>query len=112
MFSLESLTIPIIAAPMAGGPSTPALAAAVSNAGGLGFLAAGYKSTDSVETEIDAFRSETDAPFGVNVFVPASVNAAPHEGEDLSPESRSARVAAYRRSLASDAARYEVEIPE
>jgi nitronate monooxygenase len=33
---------PIIQAPMAGGPSTPELAAAVSNAGGLGSLAAAY----------------------------------------------------------------------
>ena len=41
---LDELEIPIIQAPMAGGPSTPALAAAVSAAGGLGFLAAGYKS--------------------------------------------------------------------
>jgi nitronate monooxygenase len=35
------LTHPIVQAPMAGGPSTPELAAAVTNAGGLGFLAAG-----------------------------------------------------------------------
>ena len=37
---------PIIQAPMAGGPSTPALAAAVSDAGGIGFLAAGYKTPE------------------------------------------------------------------
>ena len=37
------LDVPIVGAPLAGGPSTPALAAAVSEAGGLGFLAAGYK---------------------------------------------------------------------
>ena len=42
MFSLPELAVPIVGAPMAGGPSTPALAAAVSNAGGLGFCAAGY----------------------------------------------------------------------
>ena len=42
MFGLSDLAVPIIGAPMAGGPGTPALAAAVSNAGGLGFLAAGY----------------------------------------------------------------------
>jgi nitronate monooxygenase len=39
---LASLEIPIVGAPMAGGASTPALAAAVSDAGGLGFVAAGY----------------------------------------------------------------------
>jgi NAD(P)H-dependent flavin oxidoreductase YrpB (nitropropane dioxygenase family) len=43
---------PIVQAPMAGGPSTPALAAAVSRAGGLGFLAAGYKTVDQVEREL------------------------------------------------------------
>jgi nitronate monooxygenase len=37
---LDRIDVPIVQAPMAGGPSTPALAAAVSNAGGLGFLAA------------------------------------------------------------------------
>ena len=41
---LDSCDIPIVLAPLAGGPSTPELAAAVSNAGGLGFLAAGYLS--------------------------------------------------------------------
>jgi nitronate monooxygenase len=61
---------PVIQAPMAGGPSVPALAAAVSNAGGLGFLAAGYKTADEVALEIAATRRLTDAPFGVNVFVP------------------------------------------
>ena len=42
--------VPVVQAPMAGGPSTPALAAAVSNAGGLGFLAAGYKTPEAVRT--------------------------------------------------------------
>src|ERR1700733_10424233 len=41
---LDRCDIPIVLAPLAGGPSTPELAAAVSNAGGLGFLAAGYLS--------------------------------------------------------------------
>ena len=40
---LEQLELPIVQAPLAGGASTPALAAAVCEAGGLGFLAAGYK---------------------------------------------------------------------
>jgi nitronate monooxygenase len=50
--SLYSLRHPIVQAPMAGGPSTPALAAAVSRAGGVGFLAAGYKTVDQVEREL------------------------------------------------------------
>ena len=57
---------------MAGGPSTPALAAAVSGAGGLGFVAAGYLSPERLREDIAAVRSATDAPFGVNLFVPGA----------------------------------------
>jgi nitronate monooxygenase len=57
---------------MAGGPSTPALAAAVAGAGGYGFLAAGYRSPDQLRDEIAATRLLTAAPFGVNLFVPSS----------------------------------------
>ena len=39
-------------APLGGGPSTPALAAAVCEAGGLGFLAAGYRSAGELSSEI------------------------------------------------------------
>ena len=42
------LDVPVVQAPLAGGPSTPELAAAVSNAGGLGFVAAGYLSADAL----------------------------------------------------------------
>lgn len=55
---------------MAGGPSTPALAAAVSNAGGLGSLAAGYLSAERVAADIAAVRTLTSGPIGVNLFVP------------------------------------------
>lgn len=55
---------------MGGGPSTPALAAAVAEAGGLGFLAAGYKTADAVRADIAALRELTDRPFGVNLFAP------------------------------------------
>jgi NAD(P)H-dependent flavin oxidoreductase YrpB (nitropropane dioxygenase family) len=54
---------------MAGGPSGPALVAAVSDAGGLGFAAAGYKTPDALEAQLREVRSRT-ALFGVNVFVP------------------------------------------
>ena len=43
MLDLRELSLPVIGAPLAGGPGTPALAAAVSDAGGLGFVATGYK---------------------------------------------------------------------
>jgi nitronate monooxygenase len=71
-FSLADLAVPIVQAPLAGGPSTPALAAAVAEAGGLGFLAAGYRTADAVREEIAALRARTDRPFGVNLFVPGA----------------------------------------
>ena len=43
---------PIVQAPMAGGPSTPELTIAVSNAGGLGFLAAGYRTAQQLRDDI------------------------------------------------------------
>lgn len=55
---------------MAGGPSTPALAAAASTAGGLGFLAAGYVTPQRVAEAIGAARALTGGPIGVNLFVP------------------------------------------
>ena len=69
MLDLRDLDIPVIGAPMAGGPSTPALAAAVSEAGGLGFLAAGYRTADQVAADVDALQSATSAPYGLNLFV-------------------------------------------
>jgi nitronate monooxygenase len=53
---------------MAGGPSTPQLAAAVSEAGGLGFLAAGYRPAHAMAQDIEATRRLTAAPIGVNLF--------------------------------------------
>ena len=60
----------IVAAPMAGGPSTVDLAAAVGDAGGLGFLAAGYRTAEQVADDVTALRERSSAPFGVNVFAP------------------------------------------
>src|SRR6478609_71815 len=60
----------IVLAPLAGGPSTPELAAAVSEAGGLGFLAAGYLTAAALEERIAKTRALTSRPFGVNLFVP------------------------------------------
>ena len=62
--------VAIVGAPLAGGPSTPALAAAVSEAGGLGFLAAGYKTAAAVQAELHALRALTSEPIGLNVFYP------------------------------------------
>jgi nitronate monooxygenase len=69
------LDLPVVQAPMAGGPSTPSLAAAVSNVGGLGFLAAGYRTPETVLADITATRELTQKPFGVNVFAPSAASA-------------------------------------
>jgi nitronate monooxygenase len=67
---LDQLKIPVVLAPLAGGPSTPELAAAVAEAGGLGFLAAGYLSASALVERIEATRSMTGGLIGINVFVP------------------------------------------
>jgi len=64
--------LPIVQAPMAGGPSTPALTAAVSEVGGYGFVAAGYLSAQGLREAIAATRTLTGVPFGVNLFVPSA----------------------------------------
>lgn len=61
---------PILLAPMAGGPSTPALAASVSEAGGLGSIAGALLAPDALRAEIRAVRGLTDRPFAVNLFAP------------------------------------------
>ncbi|MED5075332.1 nitronate monooxygenase, partial [Anoxybacillus geothermalis] len=98
MFS--TLPIPIIQAPMAGGVSTPELAAAVSNAGGLGFLAGGYKTAEAMRKEIHELRTLTDRPFGVNVFVP---------GDKTVDEEAVER---YRVALAAEAERFGASVGE
>ena len=59
---------PIIQAPMAGGPSTPELVAAVSNAGGLGSLGSAYSTPEQIASDITKVRTLTDRPFNVNLF--------------------------------------------
>lgn len=91
------LSAPIVQAPLAGGPSTPELAAAVSNAGGLGFVAAGYLTPEALSAAIQRTRALTSRAFGVNVFVPGAGPASPAVVQDyaarLGPESQRAGVA-------------------
>ncbi|MFF4560629.1 nitronate monooxygenase [Streptomyces sp. NPDC001435] len=89
---------PIVQAPMAGGISVPQLAAAVSDAGGLGFLAAGYKTADGLYQEIKQLRGLTNRPFGVNLFMPQPEYADP------------SAVEVYAHQLAGEAAWYEIEL--
>lgn len=97
-FDLRDLRRPVIGAPMGGGPSTPALVAAVSAAGGLGFLAAGYQTPEGLAAQISELRSLTDEPFGVNVFAP------PGEPTDL------AAVTSYAAHLAGESERAGVAL--
>lgn len=73
---LDSRSVPVVLAPLAGGPSTPQLTAAVSNAGGFGFLAAGYLTADALAQRLAATRQLTSEPFGVNLLVPGQPAAA------------------------------------
>jgi nitronate monooxygenase len=82
---LTALDSPIVLAPMAGGPTTPDLVAAVSEAGGFGFLAGGYLEASALAAAIAALRERSARPFGVNLFLPG--------------ERRDAGVAEYRDRL-------------
>ncbi len=62
------LRAPVVQAPV-GSAATPALAAAVSNAGGLGMLALTWAAPGAVRERIRATRAGTDRPFGVNVVL-------------------------------------------
>ena len=71
MPTADDADLPIVAAPMAGGPSTVRLARAVASAGAFPFLAGGYQSADALAAQIAELRPDV-ASFGVNLFVPSS----------------------------------------
>ncbi len=89
---------PIVQAPMAGGVSGAQLAGAVAEAGGLGFLAAGYKTADGMYNEIKQLRGLTGRPFGVNLFMPQPGLADP------------SAVEVYRHQLAGEAGWYDTPL--
>jgi nitronate monooxygenase len=91
------LTNPVLAAPMAGGASTPELVIAAAAAGSLGFLAAGYKNPDDLAGQIRSVRQRTPR-FGVNVFVPNPVPVDPAEFRR------------YAAALQPDAAEYKLDL--
>jgi nitronate monooxygenase len=65
-----NLQHPIIQAPLAGGGDTPDLVAAVSNAGGIGFIGAAYSTPEQIRELGRAVRVKTSRPFGINLFAP------------------------------------------
>lgn len=97
---LLGIKYPIVQAPMAG-TSTPALAAAVSRAGGLGSLGHAYTAAEAMRSEADAVRAQTDRPFNVNLF------AAPQPAEPPLEQQREA-IAALRPAFE----RHGVPMPE
>ena len=98
METLLGTEIPIVAAPMAGGATTPELVAAVTRAGGFGFLAAGYKSAEAMGADIAALRALGVDHFGTNLFVPGP------SGID------EATFRAYAAEIQHDADRYGVDL--
>jgi nitronate monooxygenase len=90
--SALGIRIPAIAAPMAGGPSTPALVVAAAAAGSIGLLAGGYKTPQ-------VLADQTTASFGVNLFAPNPVPAAPEAYRT------------YARTIQPEADKYGVTLP-
>jgi nitronate monooxygenase len=97
---LDGLSVPVVQAPMAGGPSTPELTAAVNRGGGVGFVAAGYLTPERLREQLQRTAALTDRPFGVNLFV----------GSDTPGEADA--VAAYRARLNDMARRAGVQLGE
>jgi nitronate monooxygenase len=95
---LDLATLPVLAAPMAGGPSTPGLVAAAAHAGSLGFVPGGYLTVDQFAADLASVRAETDR-YGVNLFVP-----------DPMPVDR-AGVLAYRELISPEFDRLGLELP-
>lgn len=89
---------PIVQAPMAG-VSTPRLAAAVSNAGGLGSLGIGASTAEQARRMIEETRALTAQPFNVNVFCHAPARRDP------------AREQAWLQHLAPLFAEFGVQLP-
>ena len=91
------VTLPVLAAPMAGGPSTPELVVAAARAGSLGFLGGGYKTPDALADQIAEVRF-AGVPFGVNLFAPNLVPVDPDAYDK------------YRDQIQQEADLYEVDL--
>jgi nitronate monooxygenase len=87
--------LPVIVAPMAGGPSTPELVAGAVNAGAFGFLAAGYLKPAALLGQITRTRELTGQSFGVNLFLPTERSDVDLNG--------------YRQVVAAEAGKYGAE---
>jgi nitronate monooxygenase len=79
LLSELGVDLPVLAAPMAGGPGGPELVIAAAQAGGLGFIAGGYKQPEVFATEL-ARAQDADVPSAVNLFAP---NPLPADAAEL-----------------------------
>ena len=97
---LLGIDLPIVQAPLGGGPGTPELTAAVCEAGAFGIIGAGYLDPADLEQAVRRTRELTARPFGVNLF--------------LAPPPRRHEAAAARERLAAVAAELGLaaELPE
>jgi NAD(P)H-dependent flavin oxidoreductase YrpB (nitropropane dioxygenase family) len=92
------ITTPVLAAPMAGGATTAALVTAAARSGGMGFLAAGYKTAEQLHQQLTEVRAAAQV-FGVNLFAPSPLTIDPAEYRR------------YAEALRPLAERYGVELP-
>jgi nitronate monooxygenase len=92
------VTEPVLAAPMAGGPTTVALVAAAAQSGGMGFLPGGYKTPEQLAEQLTQVRASVPV-FGVNLFAPNPLAVDP------------ADYRRYAKALHPLAERYGVELP-
>ena len=76
LLALLDIELPIVQAPMAG-VSSPAMAAAVANAGALGSIGVGGTNTAGARKMIAEIRERTNRPFNVNVFCHQPARSAP-----------------------------------
>src|SRR3974390_1877364 len=65
-----NIRLPIIQGPFGGGPSSIELAAAVSNAGGLGSFGAYSLSADQIKQLVGDLRAQTPHAFAINLLGP------------------------------------------
>lgn len=94
------VTLPVLAAPMAGGPTTPRLVTEAARVGSLGFLAGGYKTPKGLADEINQVRhvGGRQAAFGVNLFAPKPIPV------------RADAYYTYRKAIQREADRYEIDL--
>lgn len=99
LLELLGSSLPVLAAPMAGGPTTPTLVLAATEAGSAGFLAGGYESPEVLAGQVAEVRATTQG-YGVNLFAPNPVPVDP------------GAFGAYRELLLPLADTYGVDLPE